>query len=494
MVSLIEDWRILASTLPLIIIIWSVSRITYNIWFHPLADFPGPLLARATLLWRIKHSLTGRFHRSIQSQHKKHPGSVVRVSPNELSFASVDSWKAIYGNPVSGRQQCVKSEFYDVFAAGYNSKCIGSERDPRRHAKMKKHLTAAFSTKALTEQEETIQKCVNGMIAKLRALGQQEDGLNMVHWYEMIAFDILGEMAFGQTFHCIENEAPHFWFEMLTKYLFFVTLIDNCRRYPLIMIFSKMLAPFTARIQEKNMFYTRQLVQRRLQSSSGRRDFLTHLVDKVKSGEVEQEELNAHAATLVVAGGETVSSFLAATTFYLCKNTQVLAKLRREIRSRFVSQEEIVATSALQLPYLQAVIQEGLRIFPPGSQGFPRICPGMQIDRRWVPAGTEVYTSAWTITHDEQYFPDPDDFIPERWTDQGRSDVREASQPFSLGPRMCIGRNFALVEASLILCKIIWEFDLELVGPHQEWERRCHMHVNWWKPAMHVRFLKRGMS
>jgi cytochrome P450 len=136
-----------------------------------------------------------------------------------------------------------------------------------------------------------------------------------------------------------------------------------------------------------------------------------------------------------------------------------MQNLQNEIRSRYQSQSQIQASSALQLPYLQAVIQEGLRIFPPGSQGFPRISPGVEIDGWWIPPKvslrrvkdcehelvtvkqTEIYTSAWTITHDGKYFHMPEAFIPERWLDPDTKDVKEASQPFSLGPRMCIGRK-----------------------------------------------------
>lgn len=131
-------------------------------------------------------------------------GPVVRISPNELSFASVASWKAIYGHPVAGKPTFPKSEFYDMYGAGYESRCIGSERDPKSHGRMKKSLSAAFSTKALMEQEHIIQECVNGFI---RAIGQKgtTTALNMADWFEMISFDILGEMAFGESFHCVEN-------------------------------------------------------------------------------------------------------------------------------------------------------------------------------------------------------------------------------------------------------------------------------------------------
>ena len=139
-----------------------------------------------------------------------------------------------------------------------------------------------------------------------------------------------------------------------------------------------------------------------------RQDFLSHVIRKVKNGEIGQEELTAHASTLVyvlvlplanrkppasltistrLAGGETVSTFLAACTFYLLKTPQHLHRLQTEIRDTFTSYEHITATQAQQLPFLQAVISEGLRMYPPGPHGFPRISPGGYIDGYYVPAG-----------------------------------------------------------------------------------------------------------
>lgn len=132
-------------------------------------------------------------------------GDVVRISPNELSFASVESWKAIYGHQVAGRTTMVKSEFYDMYGSGFESLCVGSEREPRVHSRMRKSLAPAFSTKALMEQEEIVQSCVNEFMDKLAVEGTKSTGLNMTKWFEMLAFDILGEMAFGETFNCVKN-------------------------------------------------------------------------------------------------------------------------------------------------------------------------------------------------------------------------------------------------------------------------------------------------
>lgn len=129
----------------------------------------------------------------------------MRISPNELSFASLASWKAIYGHPSAFKPTFPKSAFYDMYGAGYTTGCIGSERDPKVHGRMKKSLAPAFSTKALSEQEHIIGRCVDGFIQKIGMEGTRKGELNMVDWFEMIAFDILGEMAFGESFHCVEN-------------------------------------------------------------------------------------------------------------------------------------------------------------------------------------------------------------------------------------------------------------------------------------------------
>ena len=105
--------------------------------------------------------MSGRSHRAIQSQHKIH-GPVIRISPDELSFASASSWKAINGFPPPGTQQLIKGEFYDIYGSGFKTGCIGSERDPAMHARKKKNLTAAFSVKALQQQEKIVQRVIDG--------------------------------------------------------------------------------------------------------------------------------------------------------------------------------------------------------------------------------------------------------------------------------------------------------------------------------------------
>ncbi|PLB51667.1 putative cytochrome P450 [Aspergillus steynii IBT 23096] len=503
--SAVSDLQLFCLTVGLLSIIYWLGVVVFNLFFHPVAAFPGPFWARTSSAWRICYSTGGRFHRAIDHLHKQYgePLSqqptgacthltrtcdVVRVAPNELSCASVESWKAIYG-PV--KKPVGKSEFYEIYGSGFRSLCVGSERNPQRHSRMKRSLAAAFSTKALTEQESIINNCVDRFIGRLGTDGQSSTGLNMIKWFEMLAFDMLGEMAFGESFHCVEAGKSHFWSDLIEEHLYFITILDNLRRYQILAAIGKFILPrLTVSVRNKHTNYSRDKVARRLDSKSPRADFMSHLIKRVQNGKMDLEELSAHTSTLVIAGGETVATFLAATTYHLLTNPPVYKRLRSEIRNRYHSWSDIDATSALKLPYLQAVISEGLRIYPPGSQGFPRTTPaeGIMVDGVHIPGNVDVYTSAWTVTQDERYFHSPFEFKPERWLDPDCSDTKEASQPFSLGPRGCLGRNFAMMEISLILAKMHFRFDAGMVNPAQGWESESHIHVMWWKPSLAVRF------
>lgn len=99
-----------------------------------------------------------------------------------------------------------KSPFYDIYGSGFRHSCIGSERDPKKHGNMRRMLSAAFSQRALLEQEAIVASTIDRFV---EVLGEQmksgTEALNMTKWYEMVSFDILGEMAFGESFHSIET-------------------------------------------------------------------------------------------------------------------------------------------------------------------------------------------------------------------------------------------------------------------------------------------------
>ncbi|KAI0570726.1 cytochrome P450 [Pyrenophora tritici-repentis] len=422
--------------------VYILTYLVYNLYFHPLRKFPGPFWARSSLLWRIFHSMDGRFHRHLEECHK-HYGDIVRVSPNELSFCSPGAWTAIYTPKIKGAAKILKNEFYDMFGAGMDIQSIGTERDPIMAQQKRALFSKALSAKGLAQQEPVMQKNIDLFVEKLGVLGSADDGVDMAKWFIYLGFDILGEMAFGESFGCVQRdeivEASHPWLDQMLGLMHMITVMDNLRRYPILATLVACI-PWVNGHQKRMIQFSWEKTAARLQKQGEQHDFLDNVASRVRKGLISQDEMVSHSWNMAMAGGETSGSAMASIVYFILKNPEVHHKLKEEVRTAFVSYTEIDVASTTKLAYLIAVLKEGMRIFPTAPQGTPRTSPGMIVGGHHIPPGAEVYVSPWAVTHDPRFWREPYAFRPERWLDPMCTDDRSASQPFSLGPRVCPGK------------------------------------------------------
>ena len=191
--------------------------------------------------------------------------------------------------------------------------------------------------------------------------------------------------------------------------------------------------------------YSKEKVLRRLENTkTQRKDFIWYILDQQKRGAISQNEVIVNSALFIVAGSETTANLLSGLTARLIRNPRVHQKLCDEIRGAFKTEDDITFENLIKLPYMNACLEEGLRIHPPIPTGLLRTVPkgGATIDGYWVPENTHVAGGSWSAAHSATNFRQPDDFIPERWIEPGwESDKKKATQPFSLGPRGCIGKQ-----------------------------------------------------
>lgn len=150
-----------------------------------------------------------------------------------------------------------------------------------------------------------------------------------------------------------------------------------------------------------------------------------------------------NARVILVAGSDTTATLMSGAIFLLTTHPRVLEKLTHEVRSSFANDEEITLLSVRKLDYMLACINESLRRYPPVAAGLPREVPkgGAMVAGHFVPEGTAVAVWHWAINHDPNHFKKPMEFHPERWTGDHafKGDKLDAVQPFSYGPRNCIG-------------------------------------------------------
>lgn len=358
---------------------------------HPLYQFPGPFLASFSNIPHSSWFLGGRQPYKLLELHEKF-GPVVRTSPNELSFSSSLAWKDIYGFR-QGHKPFVKSAFYDGGSFADQAHSIVSERDPGVHGRMRRDLASAFSDRSLKDQESLIADVVDLFIEQLGTHGSGEDGTDLVMWFNLTTFDIIGSLAFGESFGGLQSGKFHFWIKLVTKALRQGALADTMNRFPWVASIFKLLMPnFIEKLNQDTKAHeahTLNLIERRLNSPSERPDFLTRILQNPDSRRITKVQLAAHASDFVTAGSETTATTLSCVTYYLLRSPRVMKILRSEIDSTFKSHGDIAATTASNLKYLRAVCLEGMRMYAPLPFPLPRIVPegGDAVDGHFLPAG-----------------------------------------------------------------------------------------------------------
>ncbi|QSZ37630.1 hypothetical protein DSL72_008729 [Monilinia vaccinii-corymbosi] len=476
-------------------------KVIYNVYFHPLAKFPGPKLAAITDGWMCYNSNTGDWHKTMIKLHQKY-GPVVRFAPNELDFASPQAYQDVYAHGKQGKLTFLKGQAYNT--GSETNVGIVSAREPAVHREIRKSLSHAFSAKALRLQEEVVVEYMDLLVSQIYQRKDDENGLNMSEWYNWLTFDIIGDLAFGESFDAVKSGEGHPWIHLILGSIHLMALMGVVKRFPILnnSFFKKITGFLVPRdLQEKSKVHHQNSMQKATQrierGNNDRDDFFSHLLREKDNGpKITPEFILAQSTTLIVAGSETTATALSGMTYFLLKQPEALRHLQEEVRSAFSSGNEINSDSTAPLSYLAAVIEEGLRLYPPVAMGLPRESPGATVDGFYVPAGAVVNVSGFVATHNEAYFTDAYEFHPERWLPPShplyhpryQNDNKDASKPFSLGSRGCLGVNLAYMEMRVVLSKLIWAFDWALVNEDLDWYRDAKNIALWTNPDLRIKF------
>lgn len=198
------------------------------------------------------------------------------------------------------------------------------------------------------------------------------------------------------------------------------------------------------------MKLTAAKVQQRIQLNHSSKDFMSYILEN-DAEPLTNAELAIMASAFIVAGSGTSARALSATIYYLCINPPALAKIVAEVRSAFAGGETVTIRSTARLQYLQACIDEAMRLHPPNPSTIPRWVPeyGEEIEGKWVPGGIAVGVHQLSSGHANWNFARAKEYIPERWLENGNDsefakDDKSSAQPFSFGPRNCIGQRYVL--------------------------------------------------
>jgi cytochrome P450 len=423
-----------------------VVTILYSLFLHPLRRYPGPKFAAATRLPITYTLIRGRGPQWIRSLHEKY-GQVVRVAPDELSFIDKQAWRDIYSSSPAAKYGMKRSD--DFFAYFFDQQSTAASivsANEEDHRRLRRIFSQAFSKTALAAQEPLIITHVDLLVRKLKE--SSSETANMVDMYCFTIFDIMADLMFGESLHLLDNTEYTPWVKSVPGYIRASIVLASLAKFPVLRFLMAISIPrIAAKHYKRFLKSTSEKVNLRLSSTLGRPDIIHFLSNPDEKMSLSRAEIDNAALVLMLAGSDTTPSILSGLTYLLLKHKETLGKLVQEIRSTFDSDSSINLKSISKLEYLGACIDEGFRAYPAAPIGFPRIVPsgGASISGGWVAEGTTVYVTPLAAYDSPLNFRSPKSFTPERWLPQSEAfysgDQKAVVQPFSLGPRDCLGKS-----------------------------------------------------
>jgi cytochrome P450 len=206
--------------------------------------------------------------------------------------------------------------------------------------------------------------------------------------------------------------------------------------------------------------FIQRIIDERRREAGDRGDLLSMLLSArdEDGSSMTDRQVRDESVTLFLAGHETTAIALSWVWMLLSQHPDADARLAEELRL-VLDGRAPTAADLPRLTYTQAIVQEGLRLYPPAWVIGRESVAECDIGGYRMPAGTTVFVSPWVMHRDARYYDRPEAFFPERWLDDSRSRLpRYAYLPFGAGQRLCIGNGFAMTEATMLLAALARRF------------------------------------
>ncbi|EGU87694.1 hypothetical protein FOXB_01790 [Fusarium oxysporum f. sp. conglutinans Fo5176] len=332
-----------------------LCRVIYRLCLSPLRKFPGPWLAATSNAWEVYHSLKNDRFRVIHDLHEKH-GNVVRIGPNHVSVASPEAFHYVF---VTKCSSFLKTDFYATIQPGIGPRYAGlfNYIDHKQAMSERRDLQPMFSPGSLKQYEAKYDEQLDILIKVIKQRGK----VNIFELFKFFMLDVIGDLALNESFGQVASGEEHQYVTDFNNAFMLIGLKLKDAYYGLQRVFS----------------YSQQRVENYLKMDVSKKQgslmsgFLDPTTGDPKEGySAWSIALAGHG--FIVAGSEATSITLTYVIWALIKHPDVDHRLRSELSSLGESYSN---TDLANLPYLDAVIRETLRVYPPAPAPMPRAVP-----------------------------------------------------------------------------------------------------------------------
>lgn len=445
-------------------------------------------------------------------------GDLMR-NPSLLSIEVMDQWQAEYGDiygyfigqkpyivisDLDLVQQVLISDFHKFV----NRPGMSIEIRPVIHSmvglrdqrwkEVRRVISPTFSRRKLRRISHSIQRCVDVLVEVVGKNGITDAGMNFYDAFQGLTCQVIGECALDTVIDC-QRKPDDAFLNSLRKFLQAGNhpIIDLAIYFPVVRkilaVICRIASP-TGQFTQSIIDNVQKVIDQRREDGTSHNDILQLLLDAAEnkidnsesdsslSSEVNElrggprrpqyllsdDEIIANAWVFLLGGFETTANALTYCSYLLATHPEIQDKLQQEIveniaqdrSSEDLTDEEYDIIG--HMPYLDQVLCESLRLFPPVVLFVNREAgEDTQLGKYHIPAGTNVQIPVWQIHHDRNLWPDPYRFDPDRFDSElKKSHHPMAWIPFGTGPRGCLGIRFAMVEAKIALVKLLQKYRL----------------------------------
>ncbi|KAL2799010.1 cytochrome P450 [Aspergillus keveii] len=493
----------------------------FNKYGRGLSHIKGPAVAGYTDLWRLWIVWQRRPEVALIALHKKY-GRVVRIGPSAVSVSNPAAIKVIYG--VKGR--FVKSDFYPVqqtLANGRPLHSLFNTTDEKYHGKLRRGVANAYAMSTLVQFEPLVDSTIKAFLQQMDERYADKQGPEGVcdfgAWLQFFAFDVIDELTFSKRLGFVDEgrdvDGIIGDLEWLLDYVSVVGQLPIIDRFllknPLRLLLNRFgmlnsTSPVVAFARKRMGERQAKQPQTKPATPPPRRDFLSRFLEAHERDPdfFHHQRVLALTVANMFAGSDTTAITLRAIFYFLLRNPESMVKLVAELDGMEEDAHDQSHTqdpnpnydpdplvkwdNVRDLPYLTAVIKEALRCHPAAGLPLERVAPagGITIGaverdrdgdrdvRHWIPGGTIIGCSAWTVHLDEGVFGAcPEQFRPERWIEASTEQQREMSSclfSFGSGTRSCIGKNISLLEMYKLVPAVLGKYEIVLADKRADWK------------------------
>ncbi|KAG8157930.1 hypothetical protein KVR01_012202 [Diaporthe batatas] len=437
--------------------------------FHPVSWF-----ANFSYLWLAKTTYSGRMywvHRELNKERK-----LVRVGPNELITGDPEIIRKINKE----RSGYHRGTWYTGGRLNPYYDNMFSQQEPTAHTKYKSRVVHGYTGREILDMEIGIDEQVGMLLSVMRdRYAHRNRHLDLTELTTFFTMDVITRLAFGEAFGYLAQETDLYGFLGSLRVLWPGTSAAADVSWARKILFSKpFLHLFGPSPRDKKGFgalmgVAEHHVGKRFQPDS---EQVMDMLGSFMHHGLNQQECEVEGLFMIIAGGESTASAIRSILVHTMTTPQVYLKLKAEINAAVEEgkvSRPIQMDQALKLPYLQAVVYEGLRMRPPVLGLLPKVVPpgGDTLGGQWVPGGTNICSNTGAVLRSRSMFgPDAEVFRPERFIELDGEPIRREMErnvelAFGSGQWQCVGRRIAFMKLSKTVFEVFRNFDLQLLNP-----------------------------